>query len=224
MRDFILGPAAIKGRVRLYRTPDDVVAGRYALDALTREPQILLERTASRQPWLPNRVTDWDHNDIMYDWASIVSRQLADGGTAYRIGGMYIEYKNVASPSDTVTPPAFDRSGGISYYNGLSGSPDIDYLRVPLIAAVRSSSDDELFPDGNRVTFFAQTQGVVGVHGKAFSDVANSKIYGAALVAIPDPADRTKDLVLSRLYVATNKQQVKLATSQVGSEWEITLG
>jgi len=222
MRDFILGPAAIKGRVRLYQ-----VAGHPGTQTLHKVQGESVDPNALPFVQLPgewNGNPGWSHNDILYDWASIVSRQLADGGTAYRIGGMYIEYKNVASPNDAVAAPAFDRTGGIGYYNGLAGSPDVDYLRVPLIAAVRSSSDPELFPDGNRVTFFAQTQGVVGVHGRAFSDVVNSKVYGAALVAIPDAADRTKDLVLSRLYVPANKQQVKLATSQIGPEWEITLG
>lgn len=225
MREFINGPAAIKGRVRFHRVPNDVVCGHYyGTDHDSGLPQIRLGRPCFMRPWASRPVTDWDHNDIMYDWAAIVSRLLADGGSQYRIGGMYLEYKNVADPDDVVTPPAFGREDGIAYYNGLAGSADTDFLRVPLIAAVRSSSNEALFPDGNRITFFARTQGVVGVHGKAFSDSVNSKLYGAALVAIPDQADRTKDLVLSRMYVATAKQQVKLPTSEIGPEWEITLG
>ena len=71
---------------------------------------------------------------------------------------------------DTVSPPAFDRSGGIDYYNALSSSPDTDYLRLPLVATNLDSSNQVLFPDVNRMTFFAMSQGVVGANGKPFSD------------------------------------------------------
>jgi hypothetical protein len=222
MGDVINGSERVHGRVRIYRMPDDVVSGGYVFQPHrnTVEPQCV---RANGQLWIPQRLTDWSKNDVLYDWASIASRMLAEGSTNYRIAGMYLEFKNVADPDDAVAAPAFTRAGGIGYYNGLASSPNVDYLRVPLISAVRSSSDADLFPDGNVMTYFAQSQGVVGVHGKTFSDSVNSKIYGGALVAIPEKADRTRDLVFSRFYFDADEQQVKLPTSNLGLEWEITL-
>ncbi len=133
-------------------------------------------------------------NAVLYDWGTIVGRLLTGGGNAYRIGGMYLEFQNVGDASDPVTPPTFDRTGGVDYYNNLSSSPDIDYLRIPLVASTLTSSDDELFPGGNLMTFFAQSQASVGtgVHGKTFNDAAISKVFGAALVAVPVLGDRSR--------------------------------
>jgi hypothetical protein len=171
--------------------------------------------------WMP--VTNWFHNLVLFGWAGIAGKLLTQGSTNYRIGGMYLEYENVADPGDPVTVPAFDRSGGLSYYEGLVSAPTRDYLRVPLSAGTLDSSDAVKFPDGNRMTFFAMSQGVVGVHGKSFSDSVNSKVFGGGLVAIVDEADRSKDIVFSRFYLPVGEQQVKLTTSQIGLEWEIEL-
>lgn len=213
LRDSISGSSQVRGHIRLHR-----VKSNYG---------ITLAGLKDKKPvWLPGRWKSTGggrHNDILYDWAAIVSQQLANGGTAYRIGGIYLEYQNVAEPGDPVTVPAFDRTGGISYYDGLAGNPTVDYLRVPLIAAVLSNSNPSLYDGDNVITFFAQSQGVVGVNGKPFSDVNNSTVYGGALVAIPDLADRTQDLVFSRGYVPTDQQQIKLASSQIGAQWIVTL-
>lgn len=205
----VLNPiVAVTGRVRLFQiTP--------------RGHATCIDRTLLPGKWEP--LTDWQHNDVLYDWAAIGARLLTQGLSGYRIGGLYLEYKNVASPSDTVAPPAFDRSGGIGYYNALASSPNIDYLRVPLVAASFDSSDAIKFPNGNRCSFFAMSQGTVGVHGKAFSDVNNSKVYGGALVAIPSLADATQDIVFSRFYLSSGEQQVKLPTSQLGLSWQLVL-
>jgi len=56
-----------------------------------------------------------------------------------------------------------------------------------------------------------------------FSEASNSKVFGAALVAILDEADATRDLVFSRFYLSTSLQQLKLASSQIGLEWKIQL-
>jgi hypothetical protein len=137
---------------------------------------------------------------------------------------MYLEFENVASPGDPVTVPDYDRetSSGVAYYNGLSSSLNRDYLRVPLIATSTGTSDAAEYPNGNRATFFAQTTGLTGVHGKSFSEAANSVIFGGALVALVDENDPTKDLVLSRFYLPVPNQQPKLATSQIGFEWRLT--
>jgi hypothetical protein len=168
-------------------------------------------------------LTPWISNLVLFDWAGITGRLLTQGDTNYKIGGMYLEYENVADPADPVAVPTFDRSGGLSYYAGLAGSPTKDYLRVPLTSAILDSSNLTNFPDGNRMTFFAQSQGVTGVNGKAFSDSVNSKVYGAGLVTLVDEADSSRDIVFSRFYLPVASQQVKLPTSQVGLEWEIEL-
>ncbi len=165
--------------------------------------------------------TPFKHNLILREWGSIVGRLLLRQ-PEYAISGMYIEFANSASP---VAPPAFDREppSGITYYNDLSTDPDKDYLRVQLISGVITSSDAEAYPNGNVPTFFAMTTGLVGVHGKTFSDAADSRVIGAALVAMPDETDATRDLALSRFYFDADQQLPKLPTGQVGIEWEIQL-
>ena len=163
-------------------------------------------------------------NLILFDWAAIVGTLLTSGNSNFKIGGMFLEYENVASVVTPVTVPSFDRSGGIAYYDGLSASATRDYLRIPLIAAKLESIDPINFPSGNLMTFFAQSQGTIGVHGKTFSDTAISKVYGGALVSMPDINDSTQDKVFSRFYVSVSEQQAKLATSQIGLTWEIELG
>lgn len=165
-------------------------------------------------------VTAWKDNLLLYDWASIIAKLLATADSSYRVSMMYLEFKNVASPGDTVTAPSYTRADGISYYNSLASSLDTDYLRVKLQAAIVESTDAELYPEGNLIRWLARTSGVEGVHGKEFSDVVNSTIYGGALVAARSQADPTQDLLLSRFYFDPADQQLKLATSQVGVEWE----
>lgn len=164
-------------------------------------------------------------NLVLYEWGAIAGPLLARQGLQYGISGMYIEFENVASPGDPVTPPALSRDAdqGVTYYNGLSGSLVRDYLRIPLTATTFDSSDSIKYPKGNRLTFFAQTSGVVGVHGKTFADSSNSTVFGCALVAMLDEDDPTQDRVLSRFYFLTADQQPKLSTGQVGIEWELDL-
>jgi len=173
-----------------------------------------------------NRVylTEWNNNLVTYEFAAISANLLAGTGLNYRIGGMYLEFENVASPGDTVTVPTFDRTRGVSYYNNLAGSADRDYLRVDLSAATISSTDSTDFPKGNSVLFSARSAGLTGVHGKTFSDSANSVIYGAALVSFVDGNDATQDLIYSAAYLSAANQQAKLATSQIGVEWELIHG
>jgi hypothetical protein len=171
--------------------------------------------------WTP--LTSFVHNDVLFDWATIVGNLLSKQGVNYAIGGMYIEFQNVASPGDHVPVPNVNRADGVAYYNDLATSPDTDYLRVPVIASTLASTDPMNFPGGNEVTFFAQTSGLVGVHGKPFSDVDNSVVYGGALVSFVNEADPTQDLVFSRFYFDIPSQQPKLSTSQIGLEWPVTL-
>ena len=160
-------------------------------------------------------------NAVLYEWSAIVAPLLVTGDPRYRISGMYLEFKNVASPGDTVTAPTLDRTRTLSYYNDLSTSADRDYLRVPLTSYLLNSSQDRV---NDLLTFFAVSAGSTGVHGKPFSHTHNSVIYGASLVAIPEPGDRTQDLLFSSMYLPTGAQQAKLATSQIGLKWDLTLG
>lgn len=168
----------------------------------------------------------WEPNALLFEWGAIFGQLLLRRGLNYGISGMYIEFENTGSPGAPVAAPTFTRGPheGRDYYNSLSSSSDRDYLRVNLISAVLNSSDPVNFPKGNEPTFFAQTSGVVGVHGKPFSDVNNSTVFGGALVAFVDETDHTQDLVLSRFYMSVGQQQVKLPTSQIGFEWRLTLG
>jgi hypothetical protein len=178
--------------------------------------RVRLSRLIEGQP--PQLLTPWRPNLVVYSWAEIVANLLNTAAANYKLSGMLLEFKNVANAGDPVTPPSFDRTGGIAYYNGLSSSPDVDFLRVPILASGVTTSDT-----GATFSVFAKDQGAVGVNGKPYDNAHHSKLYGAAVVAIVDPADRTRDLVFSRYYLPTDEQQLKLATGQLGIEWAIPL-
>ncbi len=167
----------------------------------------------------------WSPNSVIQSWGAIFGN-LSQGRAEYRIARMYLEFRNVADVEVAIDPPGFNRgvSSGRAYYDGLADSADTDYLRVPLLAQTLNSSDPILFPDGNLVTFFAQTAGLAGVGGLPFSDANNSVVYGAALVATPDDGDPTQDLVFSRAYLDADQQRPKIAGSSVGIEWEVLFG
>jgi hypothetical protein len=169
--------------------------------------------------WTP--VTELKKNLVLYQWAEITSKLLTLGDSRYRIGGMYLEFQNVASPGDPVSPPIFDRTRTVQYYDDLAGNANTDYLRVPLIGSQTLSTGSGL--TNNEIVFFARSSGVVGVHGKPFSYAANSVVFGASLVAFVDATDATQDLLFSSFYFDVADQQQKLATSQVGIEWDLTL-
>jgi len=170
---------------------------------------------------------DWKPNQIQYSAGTIAAQALGLSGNRYKIAGMYIEFENVASPTDAVSIPTFGKDEGIEYYDDLQSSAVRDFLRVPLLqnpmVGIETGfeayfSEPEL---GNKLTFFAQTQGSAGVHGKTFSDSVNSKVCGVALVATPEFNDRTQDVVFSRSYYAVSEQTVKEPSSQIGVSWEI---
>lgn len=169
--------------------------------------------------WQP--ATQLKKNTVLYQWTEIASKLLANGTSSYRISGMYLEFENVASPGTAVTVPTFDRTRTVDYYNDLAGSSTRDYLRVSLTGVQTLSEGDGL--TNNKLLFFARSSGTSGVHGKPFSDANNSVIFGASLAAFPDNNDATQDLLFSSFYFSVAEQQPKLATSQVGVEWELTL-
>lgn len=208
------------GRVRTYRTPGP------SLMQQLLPPNLRTQRLAPGvKPFGWKQVTDWTPNTVLYEWGAIVGPLMTEGLVNFRIGGMYLEYCNVDDPEDEVPIPSYGREAehGIDYYNSLVMDDQRDYLRVPMTAVSLGISDPVKFPKGNLPTFFAQSSGVVGANGKPFSDTVNSKLVGGALVAFVHPTDYTQDLVLSRFYLPTGEQQSKLATSQVGLEWELSL-
>ena len=179
-------------------------------------------------PALPNvyhrgHVQPWSRNTVLYDWGAIVSKLLRNDpdGKAHHIAGMYIEYDN----SGTVTPFTIDRDENNSYYSNLnSNDPNQDYLRVPLIATSGSNSNSSNFSDDNVATFHSQSAGTTGIHGNTFSDVAGSIVYGGALVAFRNgEGDSSNDLILARFIYPVINQLPKIAGSQIGVTWSVTL-
>jgi|688.fasta_scaffold23418_2 hypothetical protein len=177
-------------------------------------------------------------NQIQYSWGFIASRQLGyrfqPNRDSYHISAMYIEFENQSSAAALAgtavsVSSSFPRSDSIGYYNSLSGNRD--FLRIPLIIEPTSSvasgteanlDDLPLEQQFNKLTFFAQTAGSTGVHGKAFSPAHNSKVYAVALVAAPVFSDRTKDAVFARTVLASGNQVAKTASSQIGITWDIS--
>lgn len=167
---------------------------------------------------------NWCKNMLLNDSACIFAKLLSGqlDGKQYKIGGMYMTYENNGGAA--VSVPTVARADGIDYYNSLSGHATRDYLRVPLIAAVTSNSDSDTYSTDNTVTYYAQSTGTTGVHGKPFNDTVDSRIFEVALVAFPVFADATQDLVLARLTFPSAEQIVKILNSQISCAWEQIYG
>lgn len=175
-------------------------------------------------------------NQILLSWGHVAARQIGyrpqAGRPSYHVSAMYIEYENVGSPATEITVDSFDRDLDPDYYNSLLASASQDYLRVPLRLEPTlgiSTETATLYPgyftdgeNGNALTFFAQTSGVEGVHGKPFGGSGNnSKIYAATLVATPGGDDPTQDVLFARTTFAPGDQVTKEASSQIGITWEV---
>lgn len=159
------------------------------------------------------------NNLILYSGADILAQVLV-GKPTYAIDTMYLEFKNLPMSTDPITPPTFDRTGGIEYYTGLSSSPDVDFLRVPLTVSPLIDSSNAALYVGNQVTFFGISEGTFGFFGKPFNVVSNSAVYGAALVATPDLSDQSQDAVFSRAYAGVDKV-LKETGEEIGVTWTI---
>lgn len=171
-------------------------------------------------------------NQIQYSWGYIAAKQIGyrpqPDRPSYHISAVYIEFENQADPEEDIAVSAFPRDLSVGYYNGLVSSSNRDFLRVPLILEPTTgtyASYESLLPVDqqiNKLTFFVQTSGVAGIHGKTFSHTVNSKIYAAALVAAPTFSDRTKDVVFARTILNPVNQVTKEASSQIGITWDIS--
>jgi len=158
-------------------------------------------------------------NLILYSGADVLAL-MASGAPGFHVATMYMEYENLADPGDTPSIPSYDRTGGIAYYNGLSASPNKDFLRIPITVSPSLSSSDDAIYDGNVVTFFAVSEGLAGFHGKPFGPSSNSAVYGAGLVASPDPSDQTQDRVFARTYTGIGKI-LKETGFEIGITWQL---
>jgi hypothetical protein len=154
-------------------------------------------------------------NDRLFGGSDILARLIA-GQDNYKPAAMYFEYENLGSPGDPIPAPSFERDDGIDYYLGLSGSPTKDFLRVPLVLNPQIVASSLNF-NGNQVNFFAISEGTQGFHGKDFSELSNSEVYGAALVATPVSDTQGDDIVYARSY--DFDQVAKDPGHQVGIQW-----
>lgn len=173
-------------------------------------------------------------NQIQVSWGHIAAKALGyrrqPDRDEYFISGMYFEYENQSNPALHVTATNFDRTVGLNYYNTLSSNLTKDFLRAPLrlepsLSVAGGSEGAEALTaanQGNQLTFFAQTSGVTGVHGKTFSHITNSKVYSAALVAMPRFDDRMRDVIFARTNFDIGDQTSKEASSQIGITWDIS--
>lgn len=173
--------------------------------------------------WVP-RFTK--QNTLMVSFGAAATKLFGFGNRNFRINKIYIEFENTGS---AVSAPSYDAYDGRDYYDSLS--PPKDYLRVnvlgaPLISIVPGyeSYFDADAGEGNRLTFTAQSSGSEGVNGLEFSDGVSSRAYGLALVAAPEDADRTKDVLVTRGYWEDEGDQAtKQASGQIAVSWELDL-
>lgn len=173
-------------------------------------------------------------NQIQVSWGHIAAKQIGfkrqPDRPDYSISAMYVEFENQTDPDEPVTVTDFERTAGLEYYAALAETPNRDFLRVPLrlepaITVASGSLGEVVLADsdqGNQLTFFAQTSGTQGVHGRAFSHTLNSKVYSAALVATPYFNDQSRDVIFARTNFAIGDQVGKEASSQVGITWDIS--
>jgi hypothetical protein len=160
------------------------------------------------------------HNQRMATAGYIQARCVGLGDVTYRVAAAYLEFRNVASPSTTVSPPTAAYGDTLAYYLGLAGSADSDYLRVPLrtAPAILPVAGDEAFfaaGQGNSLEYLIQSSGTAGVYGKPFGPSHNSLVYGVALVATPAPGDPTRDVLFARAYIQPSDQLIVPANGQV---------
>lgn len=174
------------------------------------------------------------HNQIQIGWGFIAAKQLGyrpqPDRDQYFISGMYFEYENLTNPASPISVPAFPRTLGAEHYTTLTAPKD--FLRVPLrleptIGIAPGSEGAEILQQtnrGNQLTFFAQTAGSGGFNNGPncpFSHLTNSKVYSAALVAMPRFDDQSRDIVFARTNFDIGDQTSKEASSQIGITWDI---
>ena len=158
---------------------------------------------------LPDDAVPLTPNQVQFGYHEAVCRLLSDPVSPYAARMMYVEYKNVASPGSTVTPPTgFSVNDGVEYYAGLGLIAGVDYLRIPIQGNRLLLVDGYAGKTVNAVNFDAYASAGVGVHGRPFNAGSNSLIYGVALVASPLPENPSADLILGRKYFTAQDQRI----------------
>ena len=165
------------------------------------------------------------YNDRAYSWGFIAARVLGFRDLSYIPAAAMVEYSNAG----TVSPPTIARADTIAYYATLAGSSSQDVLRVPLQVSpnlgVIPGYEAYFGPgQGNLLTYLIQTAGTVGLYGKPYGHASGSTVYGIGLVATPVPADRSQDILFSRLYYTTGAQVAQPPTGQVSAQYSVPFG
>ncbi len=155
-------------------------------------------------------------NMLLYSGYDILAKVLA-GDPGYTVNGMYIQYYN-GVPS----APVISKSRTPAYYTALT-SPD-GVCRVKTVAdpSFKATSPSYSF---NKAGFTAITDGST-LAGATIQDGV-SNFYSIALAAIPDINDQSRDVLFSAANIVDGTGALapilKVANSQVGFKWEITM-
>ena len=171
-------------------------------------------------------------NLVLYGAADVMAR-LVSGDNNYAISHMYYSYTN----TNSIPPiPAINREDGLQYFTTLSGTND--WLRIPILTSAKidrynefnSPSPNNVYT-GNMATFVATSashpsqtgeRNLASPNNNYFSSSGvngPSKITGVALAVSPDPYNKYKDIVFSRL--ALSSPITIQANSYVDCFWSI---
>lgn len=162
-------------------------------------------------------------NQTQTGYSAAAVNLFGAGDPTYKVGAIYIEFKNLADPEDSVdAPEGFAKTVGREYYQALSAP--YDYVRVPILFAPHADIDPDVSSNfNNRLTWTAETTATLGAHGQEFSSGEYSKIFGLALVVTPDWDDYTKDIVIARTYYDdVDDQFLRPAVGGVRVGWQQT--
>jgi hypothetical protein len=156
-------------------------------------------------------------NLIMYGAADIMARLVA-GDNRYSISYMYYHYINTSinPPTSTVS----SRADGINFFSTLGNTTE-DWIRIPILTSAKIDTYYDFSPgeehnnvyNGNMSTFVATSASHPTQQGESNSSPSNyfaysgdngpSKIIGVALASSPEPSNKYKDIVFSRLSLSS---------------------
>jgi hypothetical protein len=154
-------------------------------------------------------------NTVLYSGYDILGK-VVGGNQDYAVNGMYIQYRNGA-PSE----PVISKDRVLGYYTTQVAPEGVCRVKTVADPAYSATSTDY---ESNKVSFTAITDGST-LAGASVQDGV-SQFYSIALVAIPDLADQTKDVLFSAANIyagSTFTPILKVANSQVGFKWDIKL-
>lgn len=172
-------------------------------------------------------------NLVLYGAADVMAR-LVSGASNYAISHMYYDYINTNSDDPDIS--SISREDGLTYFKGLTGKKD--WLRIPILTAAKidrynefnSPAPNDVYA-GNMATFVATSASHPSQTGERNLKSPNnnyfdstggngpSKITGVALAVSPDPYNKYKDIVFSRL--ALSSPITIQANSYVDCFWSI---